>query len=118
MSARHRELYELVHGYLAGQLVALAAEDPEPEVIARLDVELDAAMEALAALPTPTPEECAALIPFAQEAARLTAAVAVETRQRRDELTAQHHAQERARGTLDGYLPPADTTARYIDRRW
>lgn len=113
----HQTLYETIHGHQAGQLLAIAAEDPDPEELVRLDAVIAEAIAALEILPDPDPADLPALAALAQEAHRLSQAVAEATRQRSGELKQAQADLTRNRDHLGGYLPQQHAPARYIDRR-
>lgn len=113
----HQSLYDAIHGHQAGQLLVLAAEDPDPEELVRLDAAIADAIAALEVLPDPDPADLPALAALAHEAHRLSQAVAEATRQRSGELKQDQAGMARNRDRLGGYLPQQHAPARYIDRK-
>ena len=100
---------------LTGQLAELVREDPDPEVLDRLQNDLEALRPALAQ--DPPPGQAAAWAEAAREAGRLTEAVAEAAAHRRKELHRERQSDhQRARGLAAyGEFPRDDP--RFIDRR-
>lgn len=101
----------------AGLLTELAAEDPDPEAIDRIQANLAELAQGLDAVQA-TPAEALRLRDAAAEAGRLAQAAAAAAGERRDALTVEQAQAQRTLGALAAYRPDeGGGPARYVDQR-
>lgn len=101
---------------LSRQVAELARDDPDAEVLERLQEDLEALRPALAG--DPPAGEAEAWAAAAREAARLTAAVADAAVQRRDEVARRQRDEEQRHRRVGAYAPaPVAEDPRFFDRR-
>lgn len=101
----------------AGLLAELAAEDPDPDTIDCIQVNIAEIARGLDTVPA-TPAEALRLRDAAAEAGRLAQAAATAAIERRDALTVEQAQAQRSRGALDAYrTDEGGGPARYVDSR-